>query len=86
MSIEVDVDHVKEVRLADGEDGRWHQVAGNSFEIVGVDQGVKFNAGGGRTLRIQAAWAAWAERDEAGDRQVFCPLAAIQAVSYGWKK
>ena len=77
MNVEIDMDRVKEVRLTDGTDGRWHHVAGASFEIVGREQGMQFTKGD-QTLRIEAAWAKWTENGTGGERQVFCPLTSVQ--------
>lgn len=80
MGLSIDVRRVKEVLLADG---KWRDVV--SFELdayefeVGNDTvqdahmtttGARFVEGNGGTEQ----------------REAFCPLSAIQAVSYGWTR
>ncbi len=93
MSLAIDVDRVKEVLLPDG---KWHEVAGDSFELDayefvrasemtpgGGEAGVRL--GGGTEKLVPATGARWIERDsDDHERRVYCPINAIQAVSYGW--
>ena len=81
MSLTIDANRVKQVLLADD----WHEVMDDSFEIVGDQEGMSFREGDGM-LHIPAAWAKWTERDSYNTRQMFSPLTALQAVSYGWTK
>ena len=95
MSLSIDVDSVREVLLADG---TWHQVVNDSFELDayeylrdkefkpgGGSAGVRL--GGGQEKLLPATGARWTERDQSGNtRTVFCPITAIQAVSYGWSE
>jgi hypothetical protein len=90
MSLAIDVVRVREVLLPDG---RWHEVTDASFDIdvyeyvrpaEGEPSPPELGAGQGTLVSITGA--RWLERDAAGTRQVFCPLTAIQAVSYGWPR
>ena len=89
MSLAIDVDHVREVLLSDGE---WHRVADGSFELdsyeyVRAADGPKAapRLGGGQEKLVPTTGARWTERDTSeNQREMFCPLTAIQAVSYGW--
>ena len=92
MSLAIDIDSVKEVLLPDG---TWHRVADDSFEIGayeyvrakevqpdGGDAGVRL--GGEQEELLPARGARWTETNSYGKkRRVFCPITAIQAVSYG---
>jgi hypothetical protein len=90
MSLAIDVDHVREVLLSDGE---WHRVADGSFELdsyeyVRAADGPKAapRLGGGQEKLVPATGARWTEREDTSgnQREMFCPLTAIQAVAYGW--
>src|SRR5262249_59360696 len=94
MSLAIDVDKVHEVLLPDG---KWHEVADQSFEIDAYEylraSEVKPGEGntgvrlGGQEKLVPAAGATWLERDSLGNRRsVFCPLTAIHAVTYAIKK
>ncbi len=92
MSLAIDMDSVKEVLLPDG---KWHRIADNSFEIDtyqylrakeaqpgGDDAEVRL--GGGQEEVLSTCGARWTETNSNGKkRRVFCPITAIQAVSYG---
>ncbi len=91
MSLLIDVDKVHAVLLPDG---KWHEVADESFELDSyeyvraselkqgdVTSGVRL--AGGQEELVPATGARWLERDSLGkQRSVFCPLTAIQAVAY----
>jgi hypothetical protein len=89
MSLAIDVDHVSEVLLSDGE---WHRVADGALNLIrtnmcGLLTGPKAapRLGGGQEKLVPTTGARWTERDTSGNqREMFCPLTAIQAVSYGW--
>ena len=91
MSLAIDIDRVKQILLADGQ---WHRVADDSFEIDAYEylRGKEIKPGGGEGFGggqddlISSVGARWTEKDSNKTRVVFCPLTAIQAVSYGWKK
>ena len=92
MSLNIDVDKVQAVLLPDGKS---HEVGNTSFdldayEFVFVDgsetkpgrgkKGVLFTGG---NEFVAAMGATWVERDSLGnEREVFCPMTAIQAVIY----
>jgi hypothetical protein len=95
MSLAIDIDKVQEVLLPDG---KWHEVADQSFEMdsyeylrasetrVG-DHGASVRLKGGEEKLVSAIGARWVERDSKGnERRVFCPVTAIQAVAYVQKK
>ena len=78
MSLNVDVDAVKAVLLADG----WHEVADNSFDIGAYEffhNGRRIFAGG-RKSGVSASGARWGEAD---GYTVVCPITAILAVKVG---
>ena len=96
MSLGIDVHCVKDVLLADGQ---WHPVEDDSFRIDEYEyllsKEFKVGAGGNRHVRhrggtdrlLPTVGARWTERDDSHNtRSVFCPLTAIQAVSYGWRR
>jgi len=92
MSLAIDMDRVKEVLLPDG---TWHRVAEDSFEIGAYeylranerqpdDGAAGVRVGGEQEKLLLARGARWTETNSNGKkRSVFCPIAAIQAVSYG---
>lgn len=92
MSLSIDVEKIKEVLLADRQ---WHQVADGSFEIDAYEflRGSEFKPGveeAGMLLKtgseglLSTRGARWSEVDSGGKRRlVFCPITAIQAISYG---
>src|SRR6516225_3089935 len=91
MSLAIDIDKVYEVLLPDG---KWREVADQSFEMdsyeylraseakVG-DHNESVRLGGGQEKLVPGTGARWTERDSKGnERRVFCPVTAIQAVAY----
>jgi hypothetical protein len=94
MSSAIDVSRVAEVLLVDG---KWHPVANRSFELdsyeyvrdVEVKPGggsADVELGGGQEL-VATFGASWLEEDSRGNtRRIFCPMTAIQAISYELSK
>ena len=77
MTPDIDISRVKQVLL-----WHWHEIVPGTFAVGAYDP-TQLPTGG-----TPAAGATWKERSEPGDRErtIFCPLAAIKAVSYGWEK
>ena len=72
--MEIEVGRVKQVLL-----WHWHEVIPGTFTLQEYDY---VGHGGAH----DEAGVTWQERNETGqERQIFCPLAAIKAVSYGWE-
>src|SRR5712692_11207555 len=78
MSLAIDVDHVSEVLLSDGE---WHRVAEGSFELDSYEYvraadgpNAAPRLGGGQEKLVPATGARWTERgDTSGNqRAMFC--------------
>ena len=91
MDLGIDMGSVNEVLLPDGQ---WHRVENDSFEVGayeyfratevrqgGGDAGVR--GGVGEEEVPPARGARWTETSPNGKkRRVFCPITAIQALSY----
>lgn len=75
MSLNIEVDDVQQVLLADG----WHTVAHDSFEIDAYEfhHLERDRLLGGVAEGVCSTGAVWTEKDGA---QVYCPLTAILAV------
>ena len=92
MHLRIDMDNVNEVLLSDGQ---WHRVENDSFEVGGYEyfRANEVQQGGGDAgVRLgvgeeevpPARGARWTETNPNGKkRRVFCPITAIQALSYG---
>jgi|SRR5215831_4087443 len=95
MSLAIDIDKVHDVLLPDG---KWHEVADQSFEMDSYEylRASQANVGdhnesvrlkGGQEKLVPATGARWTERDSKGnERRMFCPVTAIQAVAYVQKR
>ena len=85
MSLGIDTGRVKQILLPDGE---WHEIVEGSFNTDAYEyvEGTGTVPSSGQAKEtIASAGATWRERHSYGkERTLFCPLTAIQAVSYGW--
>ena len=80
MSLEIDVNRVVQVLLSDG---KWYQV--EDFYLDAYEFSAGFHGGQAKEV-VASTGARWTEISPlSGKRTVFCPINAIQAVSYNWK-
>ena len=69
-------------------DGKWHEIVVGSldidaYEYEGGDSEMLYRGGQDKEL-VPKGGARWLERDSYNEREVFCPITAIQAVAYEW--
>jgi hypothetical protein len=76
VNVTIDIDRVRQLLM-----WHWHDVIPGTLEL-----GPYMYAGQDKVQFPATVGATWRERNESGhERIIFCPLASIKAVSYGWE-